>query len=211
MVIDGQVLADGGVGASRNDAGDGSGGSIWLRLNGGAFSGSGTIRALGGSNGVNSARGGGGRIAITGYASATYSGLVSAGAGSYYLALSVPSIDTDGDGLTDADEGLRGTNPALRDTDGDGASDGDEVAAGTNPLNRASVLAFIATIPAPEGLQVTWQGGTQVTQLLQRLTCLAPLTVQSVYTNLPPTALTNSYLDLRGTNTTLFYRLQILR
>lgn len=119
--------------------------------------------------------------------------------------------DEDADGLSYGDEIARGTNPALRDTDGDGASDGDEVAAGTNPLNRASVLAFIALTPESDGLQVTWQGGTQVTQLLQRITSLAPLTVQSVYTNLPPMALTNTYFDVKGTNTMLFYRLQILR
>lgn len=119
--------------------------------------------------------------------------------------------DEDADGLSYSDEISRGTNPILRDTDGDGASDGDEVAAGTDPLNRASLLTFIALTPAVDGLNVTWQGGTQVTQLLQRITCLAPLTVQSVFTNLPPMALTNTYFDIKGTNTMLFYRLQILR
>jgi|GEM_PF-3216235 len=119
--------------------------------------------------------------------------------------------DEDEDGLSYSDEIVRGTNPTLRDTDGDDASDGDEVAAGTDPMNRASVLAFIALTPVPDGMNVTWQGGTQVTQLLQRITCLNPLTVQSVYTNPPPMALTNTYFDIKGTNTMLFYRLQILR
>ena len=36
-------------------------------------------------------------------------------------------VDTDGDGLSDADEGVYGTNPTNPDTDGDGLSDGDEV------------------------------------------------------------------------------------
>ncbi len=35
--------------------------------------------------------------------------------------------DTDGDGLSDAEEGLRGTDPASPDSDGDGLTDGDEV------------------------------------------------------------------------------------
>jgi hypothetical protein len=36
-------------------------------------------------------------------------------------------IDTDGDGLTDQEESVLGTNPRLTDTDGDGISDFDEV------------------------------------------------------------------------------------
>jgi hypothetical protein len=45
--------------------------------------------------------------------------------------------DTDGDGLTDAEElGLLGTDPTKTDTDGDGADDGQEVLAGTDPLDR---------------------------------------------------------------------------
>ena len=44
-------------------------------------------------------------------------------------------IDTDGDGLSDADEVALGTDPTLADTDADGLSDGDELAAGADPLN----------------------------------------------------------------------------
>lgn len=42
--------------------------------------------------------------------------------------------DSDGDGLTDAEESLLGTNPFNSDTDGDGYSDGVEVEAGYDPL-----------------------------------------------------------------------------
>ena len=41
--------------------------------------------------------------------------------------------DTDGDGLTDAQEFAAGTNPILADTDGDGLSDFQELSAGLNP------------------------------------------------------------------------------
>ena len=41
--------------------------------------------------------------------------------------------DTDGDGLSDADEIALGTNPALADTDGDTLSDADELANGSDP------------------------------------------------------------------------------
>lgn len=43
------------------------------------------------------------------------------------------NVDTDGDGVTDADEATLGTDPNNADSDGDGLSDGDEVAQGTNP------------------------------------------------------------------------------
>lgn len=44
------------------------------------------------------------------------------------------SKDSDGDGLTDAEEYARGTNPFSPDTDGDGLSDGAEVSSGHDPL-----------------------------------------------------------------------------
>ncbi len=47
----------------------------------------------------------------------------------------IPAVDTDGDGLSDADEvNIYGTDPTSADTDGDGLSDGDEVILfGTDP------------------------------------------------------------------------------
>jgi hypothetical protein len=42
--------------------------------------------------------------------------------------------DSDGDGLTDAEEKILGTDPTNPDTDGDGISDGVEVKVGRNPL-----------------------------------------------------------------------------
>ncbi|HWJ07785.1 MAG TPA: PASTA domain-containing protein, partial [Nocardioides sp.] len=53
---------------------------------------------------------------------------------SIYVAPAKP-VDTDGDGLSDADEAAAGTNPNVADTDLDGISDGQEVAAGTDPLD----------------------------------------------------------------------------
>ena len=43
-------------------------------------------------------------------------------------------LDTDGDGLTDVQEAILGTDPLNIDTDGDGLTDGQEVDSGTNPL-----------------------------------------------------------------------------
>ena len=46
--------------------------------------------------------------------------------------------DTDGDGLSDAEELRLGTNPLVADTDGDGFGDGEEVKKGFNPLKSAA-------------------------------------------------------------------------
>jgi hypothetical protein len=43
-------------------------------------------------------------------------------------------VDSDRDGIDDKEEGLKGSNPALRDTDGDGCSDLVEHRLGWNPL-----------------------------------------------------------------------------
>jgi len=49
------------------------------------------------------------------------------------------AVDSDGDGLADADEATYGANPNAPDTDGDGYGDGAEVNAGTDPANSSDV------------------------------------------------------------------------
>ena len=46
--------------------------------------------------------------------------------------------DTDGDGLSDGEEAVLGTDPLDRDTDDDGLRDGDEIVAGTDPFDPDS-------------------------------------------------------------------------
>jgi hypothetical protein len=46
----------------------------------------------------------------------------------------LPSPDTDGDGISNAEELANGWNPRRADTDRDGLNDGDELAAGADPL-----------------------------------------------------------------------------
>jgi hypothetical protein len=53
-----------------------------------------------------------------------------------------PSADPDGDGLSNLDEALRGTDPNLRDTDGDGSLDGQDTAPSDEnitPLSQVEV------------------------------------------------------------------------
>ena len=73
-----------------------------------------------------------------------------------------PSVDTDGDGLTDTEETALGTDPNVADTDGDGFSDGQEVAAKTDPLSQSSQLAAVG-VSSPDGTRtVTWKSQPDV-------------------------------------------------
>jgi hypothetical protein len=65
------------------------------------------------------------------------SSLSSTAANTLYILQS--TADTDHDGLSNADELARGTNPLLADTDSDGFSDGEEVEFGSDPLNRTGI------------------------------------------------------------------------
>jgi hypothetical protein len=56
---------------------------------------------------------------------------------SYKLVVNAP-VDTDGEGLSDEEEAILGTDPTKPDTDGDGFTDKEEVDAGTNPLDPNS-------------------------------------------------------------------------
>jgi len=49
-----------------------------------------------------------------------------------------PEVDSDGDGLTDAEEAALGTDPNSTDTDGDGYQDGHEVIEGSDPTDAES-------------------------------------------------------------------------
>lgn len=59
------------------------------------------------------------------------------------VTFTIGEIDTDQDGLSDADEITWGTDPNNPDSDNDGISDGDEVAQGTDPKLNLAVLTVI--------------------------------------------------------------------
>jgi len=79
----------------------------------------------------------------------------------------LPSNDTDGDGLCDSSELMRGTDPLLADTDSDGFTDLAEVRFGTNPIaptspDRAQVFILRespdATLQVPIEVNVRGRG-----------------------------------------------------
>ena len=51
-----------------------------------------------------------------------------------------PNLDSDADGIPDAEEQALGTDPNAFDTDGDGYGDGDEVREGSDPLDAESKI-----------------------------------------------------------------------
>jgi hypothetical protein len=93
-------------------------------------------------------------------------GLGSSSVDPYLLGADVPDMNTaadyDGDGLTNFQESLLGTDPANVDTDGDGVNDGDEVFLGTDPLDDADTpgIAYYGGFPDDSGKLIWVSTGT---------------------------------------------------
>ena len=91
---------------------------------------------------------------------------------------SVPTqtVDTDADGLADADEAAAGTDPNNPDSDGDGMLDGAEVFAGTDPLDPNSLFAILSTEPGfvQDLVLITWVSSPGKQYIVQYSTDLQP-------------------------------------
>jgi hypothetical protein len=81
---------------------------------------------------------------------------------SFWVLQSGASGDDDNDGLTNADEAGRGTNPILPDTDRDGWTDGQEVEAETDPLNPQSRPSVVYVARPPIEIMSPVTGGVAV-------------------------------------------------
>ncbi|MBI3986610.1 MAG: hypothetical protein HY343_06810 [Lentisphaerae bacterium] len=131
------------------------------------------------------------------------------------------STDSDGDGMPDDWEAANGLDPTdgsgvngpSADPDGDGADNRAEYLADTNPLLAGSLLEVLGLSWDGASLRVIWKGGQQATQYVERSpTLIGTVAVWSAfYTNLPPTAVTNTVLDTLATNSASFYRIRATR
>lgn len=122
--------------------------------------------------------------------------------------------DTDGDGLSDENEiGNHSTDPTDEDSDDDGMTDGDEIAADTDPNSADSLLTIYDVSADTDGVRISWKGGVQATQYLERIPALMSTgeAWTAIFTNLPPTATQTNRLDGTATNSCAFYRLRAIQ
>ncbi len=102
---------------------------------------------------------------------------------------------------------------AVADQDSDGLKAWQEYLADTNPTNAASRLAFTGLNFVSNDVQIRWIGGSAAWQSVE---CCNSLTNtngwHAIYTNTPPTAITNTLLDTTArAATNRFYRLKAWR
>jgi hypothetical protein len=126
-----------------------------------------------------------------------------------------PSGDSDGDGMQNAWEDSYGLNP-LSDTDGDGDMDRDglsnrsEYGADTNPTNADSQLSLECSFISSTNAILEWCGGINATQYLECSDNLLSSEWYIVYTNTPPTAISNA-LELNSLDRFRIYRIKAER
>ena len=143
-----------------------------------------------------------------------------------------------GNGLTDIQEYNYGLDPTVWSSANDGIPDGWAITYGfdptlasvasminsngnttlqnytadLNPTNAASRLAFVGITGRSNSVQVTWIGGINATQYLVYSPALVSTQWNTIFTNLPPTSVTNSVI-ISGTaaGSNLFYRIKAAR
>lgn len=127
----------------------------------------------------------------------------------YSYTIAPRSVDTVRDGVPDwwraqwfGGDGrtTNGQSCAAADPDGDGMSNWQEFLADTAPTNGASLLAILGVRRESNGVQLVWIGGSGATQVVEsRGNLLDEDEVWSgLYTNLPPTEVTNALEQPEG-------------
>jgi 1,4-alpha-glucan branching enzyme len=123
----------------------------------------------------------------------------------------LPNLDSDGDRLSNGWEQAYFGDPlsavADADDDHDGATNLQEQAADTNPLSAVSVLRITKVQVGTSDVTVSWQGGLTARQVMQQATnAIGPW--KSVFTNMPPTAISNSVTLPALAAPPVFFRVQ---
>jgi sugar lactone lactonase YvrE/formylglycine-generating enzyme required for sulfatase activity len=80
-----------------------------------------------------------------------------------------------------------------------------------DPTNSSSVLAVTGVATIGNNTYITWVGGTNSWQYLECSTNLASVQWSTIFTNTPPTPLTNSVIHIGAPATNLFYRIRATR
>lgn len=119
--------------------------------------------------------------------------------------------DDDHDHLSALGEYEHATLALCADTDGDGMPDGEEVVADTDPNDALSRLVISDIVAGPDGISISWQGGVNVTQYLDRCGRLPaePADWNVILTNAPPTPVSNIFNDSAAPAPGAFYRLRV--
>jgi PKD repeat protein len=132
------------------------------------------------------------------------------------------SVDTVGDGAPDwwraqyfGGNGTttNGFSSATVDFDNDGVNNLGEYNADTNPTNSASRLAVTSLTIVSNQARLIWTGGSSAWQFVEYRNSLTDTNGwKAVYTNTPPTAVTNTVFDAgAGSATSRFYRIKAWR
>ena len=135
-----------------------------------------------------------------------------------------PNLSALGDGVPNGWKQQFGFNPldpsvASADSDGDGFSNLQEYLAGTNPTNSASSLRITSIVPQGNDLQITWSAVTNKSYLVQVGPSSLVGSVTNGFTNLgtvsvpaTPALTTTNYLDVGAVTNgpARFYRIKLV-
>jgi 1,4-alpha-glucan branching enzyme len=123
----------------------------------------------------------------------------------------LPQLDSDGDGLLNGWEQLNFGDPisaaASADNDEDGVDNLHEQAAGTDPNSADSVFKFTDIRAGNGQVGLSWKGGQTVRQVLKQASQLSG-PWNAIYTNNPPTAVSNSITISMPVSSSSFFRIE---